>query len=52
MCDGHEKKELARARLREMGKLVLELQSFDSLQNATLADCLKPRQFQTVISAV
>src|ERR1043165_8743820 len=49
---GHEKKDLVRARLREMGRLVVEIQKINGMKNASLADCIKPQLFRTVIDAV
>lgn len=52
MRHGHSNRENMRAKLREMGRLINELKTFDALKNATLADCLKPKWFKTVITAV
>src|SRR6218665_1678481 len=35
-----------------MGRLLIEVQKFKHMENATLEDCLKPRKFKTVVRAV
>lgn len=49
---GKDKKDMVRARVREVERFVVAIQTMDKLKKVTLKECLRPKMFRKVIDAV